>query len=431
MIRLLATALTLILVAPTAAQDRSLQIEDSLTQIESDVIAWRRDLHANPELGNREFKTAGKIAEHLRALKFDKVSTNIAHTGVVGILIGDLPGPVVALRADMDGLPVLEKTGLPFASKAKGQYNGAEVDVMHACGHDMHVAMLMGAASVLAENRDKLAGIVQFIFQPAEEGAPSGERGGAELMIAEGIMDGPNSPEAIMGLHVWPVPLGTLNYRAGSFMAGAESFTIVVKGEQTHGSSPWRGVDPVFASGQIMTALQGIPSRYIDITKGPAVITIGSIHGGVRSNIIPEQVTMAGTIRTFDAGERKVLHEKLHKTVQGIADAAGATATVELGPYYPITGNDPTLLRQMMPTLEWAAGNDKVQEHPLITGAEDFSFFQERIPGLFLMLGVNDPGVPAGGSPSNHSPLFSPNEDALIVGVRALVGFVLDYPKRK
>ncbi|MFT5571769.1 MAG: amidohydrolase [Cryomorphaceae bacterium] len=428
---LLVTALTLILVEPIWAQDRSVQIEDSLARIESEVIAWRRDLHENPELSNREFKTAEKIAKHLRELNLDKISTNVAHTGVVGILIGGLPGPVVALRADMDGLPVLEKTGLPFASKAKGQYNGAEVDVMHACGHDMHVAMLMGAASVLAENRVKLAGTVQFIFQPAEEGAPAGERGGAELMIDEGVMDGPNSPEAILGLHVWPVPLGTLNYRSGSFMAGAESFTIVVDGEQTHGSSPWRGVDPVFASAQIMTALQAIPSRYIDITKGPAVITIGSIHGGVRSNIIPEQVTMTGTIRTFDAGERKVLHNKLRKTVQGIVDAAGATATVEMGPYYPITGNDPALLRQMMPTLEWAAGKENVLEHPLITGAEDFSFFQERIPGLFLMLGVNDPGVPAGGSPSNHSPLFNPNEDALIVGVRALVGFVMDYPKAK
>lgn len=404
--------------------------EQSIKQVESKVIEWRRDLHANPELSNREFQTAKKVAAHLRGLGFDKVTTEVAHTGVIGILNGALPGPMVALRADMDGLPVSEKTGLPFASKAKGQFNGEEVDVMHACGHDMHVAMLMGAAEVLANNRDKLRGSVMFIFQPAEEGAPLGEEGGAELMMKEGVLEGDNAPEAIIGLHVWPVPLGTINYRAGSFMAGAESFYITVKGEQTHGSSPWRGVDPVFVSAQIMTALQAIPSRYIDITKGPAVITVGSIHGGVRSNIIPDEVKMAGTIRTFDAGERKVLHEKLKQTVNGIAQAAGAETTIELGPFYPITSNHPELLKQMMPTLEWAAGAQNVVEHPLITGAEDFSFFQEKIPGLYLMLGVNDPGVAAGESPANHSPLFSPNEGALITGVRALVGFVLDYPER-
>jgi metal-dependent amidase/aminoacylase/carboxypeptidase family protein len=397
---LLSTVLLVFLSLPVFATDNMDALELSLTNIESSVIAIRRDLHANPELSNREFKTAEKIAKHLRQLEFDKVQTNVAHTGVVGTLIGALPGPTIALRADMDGLPVLEKTGLAFASKAKGEYNGKEVDVMHACGHDMHVAMLMGAASVLTEHRDQLAGTVQFIFQPAEEGAPAGERGGAELMLEEGVFDGPSSPEAIFG-------------------------------EQTHGSSPWRGVDPIFVSAQIMTALQAIPSRYLDITKGPAVITIGSIHGGVRSNIIPDQVVMQGTIRTFDAGERKVLHEKLRKTIKGIADAAGAKATLEMGFYYPITSNDPSLLGQMMPTLKWAAGKDKVVEHPLITGAEDFSFFQERIPGLFLMLGVNNPGVPAGGSPSNHSPLFSPNEDALIVGVRALVGFAMQYPGRE
>ena len=421
----------LFIALPVWAADGLDAFELSFKTVEADVIALRRDLHANPELSNREFKTAKKVADYLQALKFDKVQTGIAHTGVVGTLIGGLPGPSIALRADMDGLPVLERTGLPFASKAKGEYNGQEVDVMHACGHDMHVAMLMGAARVLAENRDKLAGTVHFIFQPAEEGAPAGERGGAELMIAEGLLDGPNAPEAILGLHVWPGELGSLNYRSGSFMASAESFTIVVDGEQTHGSSPWHGVDPIFVSAQIMTALQAIPSRYLDITKGPAVITIGSIHGGVRSNIIPDQVTMAGTIRTFDAGVREVLHDKLRKTVKGIADAAGAVATVEMGPYYPITSNDPSLLKEMMPTLHWAAGEDKVLEGSLITGAEDFSFYQERIPGLFLMLGVNDPGVAAGDAPANHSPLFSPNEDALIVGVRTLVGFVIDYPARR
>lgn len=345
----------------------------------------------------------------------------------MGTLKGGKPGPVVALRADMDGLPVKEQTGLPFSSNAKGEFNGQEVNVMHACGHDTHVAMLMGAAKVLADNRAELAGTVKFIFQPAEEGPPVGEDGGAKMMIAEGVLDGPDAPEAILGLHVWPTPTGTLNYRAGSFMAAADSLYITIEGEQTHGSSPWRGVDPIFVSAQIMTALQAIPSRYIDITKGPAVITIGSIHGGIRGNIIPDKVEMMGTIRTFDAGEREVLHSRLRKTVQGIADAAGASVTVSIESPTPVTGNDPELLRKMMPTLQWAAGSEKVVEAALITGAEDYSFFQERIPGLFLMLGVNDPGVAAGDSPSNHSPFFSPNEDALITGVRTLVGFAVEY----
>jgi len=419
--------LGLVLAAPQVLADPKAGLEQAFKDVEPQVIAWRRDIHQNPELSNREFRTSALVAEHLRSLGFDKVETGIAHTGVVGTLVGGKPGPVVALRADMDGLPVVEQTGLPFASKAKGEFNGAEVGVMHACGHDTHVAMLMGAAKVLADNRDKLSGTVKFIFQPAEEGPPLGEQGGARMMIAEGVLDGPDAPEAILGLHVWPTETGTLSYRSGSFMAAADSLYITIEGEQTHGSSPWRGVDPIFVSAQIMTALQAIPSRYIDITKGPAVITIGSVHGGVRGNIIPDRVEMMGTIRTFDAGEREKLIAKLRKTVQGIAEAAGAKVTVSIEGSTPVTGNDPDLLSRMMPTLQWAAGTDKVVEHPLITGAEDYSFFQKRIPGLFLMLGVNDPGVPAGASPSNHSPFFSPNESALITGVRALVGFAMDY----
>jgi len=420
----------LILVTQQVQADAKADIEQALKDVEPQVIAWRRDIHQHPELSNREFRTSALVAEHLRKLGFDAVETGVAHTGVVGTLVGGRPGPVVALRADMDGLPVTEQTGLPFASVAKGEFNGAEVGVMHACGHDTHVAMLLGAAQVLADNRDKLPGTVKFIFQPAEEGPPLGEAGGAKMMIAEGVLDGPNAPEAILGLHVWPTETGTLSYRAGSFMAAADSLYITIEGEQTHGSSPWRGVDPIFVSAQIMTALQAIPSRYIDITKGPAVITIGSVHGGVRGNIIPDRVDMMGTIRTFDAGEREKLISKLRQTVQGIADAAGATVTVAIEGSTPVTGNDPQLLQKMMPTLQWAAGSDKVVEHPLITGAEDYSFFQKRIPGLFLMLGVNDPGVPAGASPSNHSPFFSPNESALMTGVRALVGFALDYGDR-
>jgi amidohydrolase len=427
MYRLLSGFVFCALAAPLCADEQGQALDSALANIERKVIAWRRDIHENPELSNREFRTAALVAAHLRELGLDDVQTGVAHTGVVGTLIGGKPGPVIALRADMDGLPVQEQTGLAFASQAKGEFNGNEVSVMHACGHDTHVAMLMGAAQVLANNREFLAGTVKFIFQPAEEGPPMGESGGASMMIEEGVLAGPNAPEAILGLHVWPVATGTLNYRSGAFMAAAESLYITIEGEQTHGSSPWRGVDPIYVSGQIITALQGIPSRFLDITKGPAVITIGSIHGGVRGNIIPDRVEMMGTIRTFDAGEREVLHSKLRKSIAGIADAAGATVTVDITGYTPVTGNDPTLLRQMMPTLQWAAGPDRVVEHPLITGAEDYSRFEEHIPGLFLMLGVNDPGVAAGDSSANHSPFFNANESALIIGVRALTGFAMNY----
>lgn len=419
--------LGLVIAVNIQAQEVQHDLADAFAAIEPKVIAWRRDIHQHPELSNREFETAAKVAEHLRGLGLDDVETGIAHTGVVGTLIGGNPGPVIALRADMDALPVREQTGLPFASQAKGEYNGETVDVMHACGHDTHVAILMGAAEVLAGNRDQLAGTVQFIFQPAEEGAPAGEEGGAALMIEEGILDGPDAPEAIFGLHAWPVPVGTINYRAGSFMAASDNLRIDIRGRQTHGSSPWHGVDPIYVAAQIVTALQGIPSRQLDITKGPAVITIGSIHGGVRGNIIPDDVNMLGTIRTFDTGVREELHAKLRKTVDLIAEASGAEATVTIDPYSPVTGNDPELLEQMMPTLVWAAGEENVVEHPLITGAEDFAYFEKRIPGLYLMLGINKEGVGPGQAASNHSPLFYVNEDALIVGVRTMVGLALDY----
>jgi amidohydrolase len=398
-----------VLSAAAAAQDAKSNLDDAFAAIEPKVIAWRRDLHQNPELSNREFKTAAKVAEHLRNIGLDSVQTGVAHTGVVGVLRGGQPGPVIALRADMDGLPVLEQTGVPFASKARGEYQGNDVPVMHACGHDTHVSMLMGAAEVLANNRNKLAGTVKFIFQPAEEGPPAGENGGARMMIQEGVLEGPDAPEAILGLHAWPGNSGTLMYRSA------------------HGSSPWRGVDPIYVAAQIATAIQGIPSRHLDITKGPAVITIGSIHGGVRGNIIPDEVEMQGTIRTFDTGVREELHAKLRKTVQAVAEANGATATVTIEGYAPVTGNHAELLGKMMPTLNWAAGSSNVVESDVITGAEDYSFYQEKIPGLFLMLGVADPNVPLSDRPSNHSPLFNAEEDALIVGVRALVGFALDY----
>ncbi len=412
---------------PASGQESSHGLDDAFTSVEPKVIAWRRDIHQNPELGNREFRTAAKVADHLKALGFDEVKTGVAHTGVVGTLKGDSPGPTIALRADMDGLPVEEQTGLPFASKVKAEYNGKEVSVMHACGHDTHVAILMGAAEVLANNRDKLSGTVQFFFQPAEEGPPAGEEGGATLMIKEGVLDGNDAPEAIFGLHAWPARAGTINYRSGSFLAAADSFHLTVKGRQTHGSSPWRGVDPIFAAGQIMTAIQAIPSRQLDITKGPAVITIGSIHGGVRHNIIPDSVEMTGTIRTFDAGERESLLAKLRRTVDTVAESVGATATLTIESYGPVTSNDPQLLQNMMPTLVHAAGQENVVEHPLIMGAEDFAHFQGKIPGLYMMLGVRPDHYSAEEAPSNHSPLFDANEDALIVGVRTMVGLALDY----
>ena len=415
----------------TWAQDPKIDLETSFKEIEEKVIAWRHDIHQNPELSNREFKTAAKVTDLLRELQFDKIQTNIAHTGVVGTLQGKHPGPVIALRADMDGLPVLEKTGSPFASTARGKYNGQEVPVMHACGHDTHVAMLMGAAEILSKNRDQINGTIKFIFQPAEEGPPAGEDGGAILMIQEGILDEPDPPEVILGLHAWPNDIGTLTYRSGSFMAAAENLQINIFGKQTHGSSPWLGVDPIYVAAQIATAIQGIPSRHLDITNSPAVITIGSIHGGVRGNIIPDEVEMMGTIRTFDSGIREELHAKLRKTVHAIADANGATAEVTMSGYAPVTGNHPELLKQMMPTLEWAAGKENLIEGKLITGAEDFSFFQERIPGLFLMLGVYDPSIPRSERPSNHSPFFIADDRSLMTGVRTLVGFALDYGKLK
>ena len=402
-------------------------LDDAFAAVEPKVIEWRRDIHQNPELGNREFRTAKKVAAHLKALGLDDVKTGVAHTGVVGTLHGTSPGPTIALRADMDGLPVTEQTGLPFASKAKAEYNGKEVGVMHACGHDTHVAILMGAAEVLASNRDKISGTVKFFFQPAEEGPPAGEEGGAKLMIKEGVLDGNDAPEAIFGLHAWPARAGTINYRSGSFLAAADSFHLTVKGRQAHGSSPWRGVDPIFVAGQLMMAIQAIPSRQLDITKGPAVITIGTIQGGVRHNIIPEQVEMTGTIRTFDAGERESLLAKMRRTVDLVAEAAGATASLTITPYAPVTSNEPELLQKLLPTLQHAAGADNVREYHLITGAEDFAHFQARIPGLYLMLGVRPEKYSENDAPSNHSPLFDANEDALIIGVRTMVGLALDY----
>ena len=371
--------------------------------LESDVIAWRRDIHANPELSNREFRTAALVADHLRTLGME-VRTGVAHTGVVGFLRGGNPGPVVALRADMDALPVTEMVDLPFASKVRTTYNGMNVGVMHACGHDNHVAILMGVASVMTAMKDDLHGSIKFIFQPAEEGAPAGEEGGAELMLREGAFENPR-PEVIFGLHVWPNRVGEISYLPGPFMASADELHITVTGRQTHGAVPWGGVDPIVVGSQIVLGLQTIASRQLDVTATPSIITVGTFHGGVRSNIIPDQVRLSGTIRTFLPDVRQDIERRIRHTVEHIAASAGATAEVQINPGYPVTVNDPDLTMNMVPSLERIS--DSVTQVDRITGAEDFSYFAKEVPGLFIFLDVAPPDADLSTVPRNHSPHFS------------------------
>jgi amidohydrolase len=415
---------------PSSAQDvdrQALQAEvKARTEAVTErVVAWRRDLHEHPELGNREFRTAGIIADLLRSLGME-VETEVAHTGVVGVLRGGLPGPVVALRADMDALPVTELVDLPFASKAKAEYMGREVGVMHACGHDNHMAILMGAADVLAGMKDKLPGTVKFIFQPAEEGSPPGEMGGAGLMVRQGVLADPR-PEAIFGLHVMPMPAGFIGYRPGGAMASGQSLRITVHGRQTHGAMPWGGVDPIVVASQIVLGLQTIVSRQSDLTTAPAVVTIGQINGGIRSNIIPDSVTMVGTVRTLDMDMQARIGDRIRRTVDGIASSAGATADVFLSPGLPVTYNDPELTRRMAPTLERVAAPGMAAEVPPITGSEDFSYYQREIPGLFFFLGVIPDSIPLAEAAPNHSPYFFADEAALPVGVEAMASLVVDY----
>lgn len=392
---------------------------------EKDVISWRRDFHQHPELSNREFRTAGIIAYHLRKLGM-VVKTGVAHTGVVGILRGKEEKPVVALRADMDALPVTEALDLPFASKVRTVYNGQEVGVMHACGHDAHTAMLMGAAQVLSEMRDRLPGTIKFIFQPAEEGAPEGEDGGAEMMIREGVLENPK-PDALFGLHVFPSLAGHIEYCVGGAMASVDGLRILVRGRQTHAAMPWGGIDPIVVASQIVLGLQTIVSRQIDITKAPAIVSIGSIHGGVRSNIIPDEVEMIGTIRALDGEMRTDIHERIKTTAAKIAESGGAAAEVTIDLGYPVVVNDPEITERMIPSLERVAGKDNVVSVPPKTVAEDVSYYLEEIPGLFFFLGI----TPKDSDPSevamNHSPFFYVDESALIIGVRALSHLTVDY----
>ncbi len=412
------------------SQQASAQLDDLIASraaaIEDKVIAWRRDIHEHPELSNREFRTAELVAAHLQSLGI-AVETEVAYTGVVGTLVGGQPGPVVALRADMDALPVVEQTDYPFRSEVRTTYNGLDVGVMHACGHDTHVAILMGAAEVLASMREQIPGTIKFIFQPAEEGAPPEEGGGADMMIDEGVLTDPDV-EAIFGLHVsqgWAV--GEVGFRPLGMMASAERFDVIVKGSQTHAARPWQGVDPIVVSSQIVMGLQTIISRQTDITQAPAVITVGTFHGGVRNNIIPDDTTLTGTIRTFDPDMRDNIHERMRRTVTNIANSAGASAELIIYPGVPVTFNDAELTARMRPTLERLYGDANVIEAPLITGAEDFSFYQEEVPGFFFFIGGRPVNVPASEAIPNHSPRFYVDEDALLPGVRAMTTLAMDY----
>ena len=395
-------------------------------EVEAKVIAWRRDIHEHPELSNREFRTAKLVAEHLQKLGLE-VKTGVAKTGVVAVLVGGKPGPVVALRADMDALPVVEAVDLPFASKVKGEYEGKEVGVMHACGHDTHVAILMGVAEMFAKVKEQLPGTVKFIFQPAEEGPPRGEEGGAALMVKEGVLENPK-PNAIFGLHVVAMMnTGTIGYRAGPMMAAADILRIKVKGRQTHGSQPWSGVDPIVTASQIVLGLQTIISRQVDITNEPAVVTIGSIHGGNRFNIIPEEVEMVGTIRTFDEAMRDDIHKRIKNTAEMIAASQGASAQVEIEKPYAVTINDEELTALMAPTLKRVAGEANVKIRPKTTGAEDFAFYQQKIPGLFYFVGITPPGTDLSKVAVNHSPKFFVDESGLLLGIRSLAALAVDY----
>jgi amidohydrolase len=413
-----------------SAQTDYAKVSQLADKIEPKLIAWRRDIHEHPELGNRETRTADLVAKHLQALGIE-VKTGVAKTGVVGILKGGKPGPVVALRADMDGLPVTERNSLPFASKVKSTYNGQEVGVMHACGHDTHVSILMAVAEVLAGMKKDLKGTVKFIFQPAEEGAPVGEEGGAELMVKEGVLENPKVDVAF-GLHIdSQTEVGKITYRPGGTMASINDMRIVVKGRQAHGASPWSSVDPIVTSAQIINNLQTIISRNLNITENAGIVTIGSIKGGVRSNIIPEEVEMLGTLRALSKEDEAMIIDRVKTIVTKTAEANGATVDIKIpwSSHYPVTYNDPSLTARMLPTLQKTAGDGNVVLVPADTGAEDFSFFAEKVPGLFIFLGGSPKGVDAKKQPSHHTPDFMIDESGLTLGVKAMVNLTLDYMK--
>ncbi len=401
-------------------------IQQEINAIEPKMLEWRRHLHQYPELSNREFKTASYVEKHLRTLGME-VHTGLAFTGVVGILKGDKPGPILALRADMDALPVNEQVDLSFASKVTAEYRGETVGVMHACGHDTHVAMLMAAAEIFAKNKADLEGTLMFIFQPAEEGAPGDEEGGAELMLAEGLFD-KLKPEAVFGLHVTSnMNTGYAAFRTGPYMAAVDDFELKVIGKQAHGSRPWSGIDPIVTSAQIINSVQTIVSRKTDVTKAPAVVSFGAIKGGIRNNIIPDDVTMVGTIRNFDMGIRDDIHRQLAHIISHVAQANEAEIEFKINEGYPVTVNDPELGDRMLPSLHKVFGENNVIYPSLITGAEDFSFFANEVPGMYFFMGVTPPDQDAKTAPTNHSPHFYVDETALLNGVKAFVQLVQDY----
>ena len=398
--------------------------EKEFQEIEKKVIEWRHDIHQNPELSNREFKTAEKIAKHLKGLGLE-VQTGVAHTGVVGILKGKKKGKVIALRADIDALPVTERNDLPFKSTVTSEFLGEKVGVMHACGHDTHTAILMGVAEILANNKDKINGTVKFIFQPAEEGPPPGEEGGALLMVKEGVLQNPQV-DAIFGLHInSQTPVGMIRYKSGGTMAAAQEFKIEVKGKQSHGSQPWAGVDPILISAKIIDGLQTIISREANLTKEAAVITVGKIKSGVRFNIIPESAEMIGTIRTLDYDMKDQINRRMKEMVTSIAQAYGGSATLTIKDATDITYNEPALVAQMLPSLRSVAGKEMVVQQRPITGAEDFSYFQREVPGFFFFLGGMTPGNKE--SFPHHTPDFKIDDAGMLLGVKALTQMSLDY----
>ena len=419
----------LLALLPCSALAADAQVEALATKVDGKVQAWRRDIHQHPELGNREVRTAKLVAEHLRALGFDDVRTGIATTGVTAVLRGGQPGPRIALRADMDALPVTERSDLPFASKATSTFRGEPVGVMHACGHDAHVGILLGVAEALASIKAELPGEILFVFQPAEEGPPDGEEGGAEEMLAQGIFDR-FKPQAVFGLHVFStLNAGQVGWRSGPAMAASDRFNIVVQGRQTHGSRPWGGVDPIVASADLIGTAQTIVSRRQDISRLPVVLSFGAIKGGIRYNIIPDAVELVGTIRTFDEGMRQAVFADLKNVAESVAKAHGATAVVKVPDTKgnPVTANDPALTARVVPSLRKAVGDANVVEMGLVMGAEDFSFYAREVPGFFFFVGATPRGQDAIRAPSNHSPEFFLDEEALKVGTRAMLQVVLDH----
>jgi amidohydrolase len=417
----------LLLLSSFSVADLKVELDSELDQLMKKVITWRHNLHQYPELSNREYKTSKKVATHLQSLGIE-VETGIAYTGVVGLIKGGLPGPTIALRADMDALPVEEKTGLPFASKERAKYLGQNVGVMHACGHDAHVAILMGVAEFLSKNKENLEGNIMLIFQPAEEGPPEGENGGAKMMLDEGIFDRYN-PEVIFGLHVGNGPHGYVGLTPGPAMAAASAYRITIKGVQAHGSRPWDSIDPIMATSQLIEGLNTIVSRRINIINNPAVVSVGTVKAGTRNNIIPEESEIMGTIRTFDPKLRAEIYDEIRQIAAGVALGTSAEIDVEfdVGGFYPVTFNNLDLVEKLSPSLKAATNNKFAINNSPSTGAEDFSYFSQEIPGLYFWLGVNAPGVME--APGNHSPYFVVDDGALDEGLKSLVYLVLDYPK--